>query len=88
MPKRYIQLTSSEKEKLESEVRIIPNFRIQGVKLCYGVTAAANRQGKNRTTIAEMLDVYLDTGSDWFNSWLEKKLVSLSDLPKSVCQYC
>ena len=56
---------------------------VEGVKLYYGVTAAADRQGKDRATIADMLNVRLDTVSAWFNRWHEKKLESLVDLPKS-----
>lgn len=79
MPKRYIQLTSSEKEKLESELRTNTNFRIRR----RSQALLWSHQGKDRATIADMLDVRLDTVSDWFNRWLEKKLESLVDLPKS-----
>jgi transposase len=79
MPKRYIELTDSEKEKLEVEVRTSPNFRIRR----RSQALLWSHQGKDRATIAEMLDVRLDTVSDWFNRWLEKKLESLIDLPKS-----
>lgn len=79
MPKRYIQLTASEKENLESEVRTSLNFRIRR----RSQSLLWSHQGKDRTTIASLLDVRLDTVSDWFNRWLEKKLESLVDLPKS-----
>jgi transposase len=79
MPKRYIQLSASEKEELESEVRTSPNFRIRR----RSQALLWSHQGKDRATIADMLDIRLDTVSAWFNRWLEKKLESLMDLPKS-----
>lgn len=79
MPKRYIQLTDSEREKLEEEVRTSSNFRVRR----RSQALLWSHQGKDRETIADLLKVRLDTVSDWFNRWLLKKLDSLADLPKS-----
>lgn len=79
MPKRYIQLTDFEKEQLQGEIRTSSNFRIRR----RSQALLWSHQGKDRASIASLLDVRLDTVSDWFNRWLEKKLESLVDLPKS-----
>lgn len=79
MPKRYIQLTDSDKEKLESAVRTSSTFRVRR----RSQALLWSHQGKDRATIAELLDVRLDTVSDWFNRWNNNSVESLSDLPKS-----
>lgn len=79
MPKRYIQLTDSDKETLAEVVRTSPTFRVRR----RSQALLWSHQGKDRATIAELLDVRLDTVSDWFNRWDNNRLESLSDLPKS-----
>mgnify|MGYP002142056512 CR=1 FL=1 len=78
MPKRYIQLTDSDKANLEEAVRTSSTFRVRR----RSQALLWSFQGKDRATIAELLDVRLDTVSDWFNRWTNS-VESLVDLPKS-----
>jgi hypothetical protein len=79
MPKRYIRLSEPEIEQLETELRKSPIHRVR--IRCQALLWS--HQGKDRVTIAELLDVQADTVSGWFNRWAEQKLSSLVDLPKS-----
>lgn len=79
MPKRYIQLTDTDKANLEEAVRRSKNFRVR----LRSQALLWSSQGKDRATISELLNVRLDTVSDWFNRWTTNSIASLTDLPKS-----
>ena len=77
--KLYVKLTDPEVVELQKEVRTNSKFRIRR----RSQALLWSHHGKDRHTIAGLLNVRLDTVSDWLNKWLEKKLESLADLPNA-----
>jgi transposase len=76
--KLYVKLTDSEVVELEKQVRTNPKFRTRR----RSQALLWSHPGKDRHTIADLLDVRLDTVSGWLHRWLGKKLESLADSPK------
>ncbi|MDZ7935980.1 MAG: helix-turn-helix domain-containing protein, partial [Emticicia sp.] len=66
-------------DNLEEAVRKSSTFRVRR----RSQALLWSSQGKDRATIAELLDVRLDTVSSWFNRWTTNSVESLIDLPKS-----
>lgn len=64
---------------MEALVRNSPDHRIR----CRSQAILWSHQGKDRSFIAELFDVKLDTISSWFTRWEEHKLLGLGDLPRS-----
>jgi transposase len=79
MPKKYVTLSEEDQEILKDVVRTSTTHRLRQ----RSQALLWSNEGKDRSTIADLLGVKADTVSAWFDKWATGKLASLPDLPRS-----